>query len=192
MKRVLQILSIMVVLIHCSLWTQAEKEKLIIKKLDRVKQGEVLDTINAWVIDSNGHKVNYSSFKGKWLLIDFWSTGCAHCIKEFPFLREFYNKNKTRIEVIAVSVDRDYKRYKKSANKYDIGLPHFYGGFTYENDIFNLNVKIIKTNEGNYRFITQTPQYVLINPEGKIIDKELPKPSGKAFKNKLEAYLSEE
>jgi peroxiredoxin len=107
-------------------------------------------------------------------------------------LLKFYENNKSKVEVIAVSVDKDFKRYKRSADKYNIRVPHFYSGFTYANDIFNLNIKVFKTKEGNNKYMSSTPQYVLISPGGIIIDKDMPKPSSKSFKSKINHYLNEE
>ncbi len=189
MKKVYLILTTVLILFNSSLI--AQNDNIILKKLDCVKQGKIIDPAFAWVINNKQEKISYNQFKGKWLLIDFWSTGCVPCIKEFPALANFYERNKTKIEVIAVSVDKDFKRYKRSAAKYNIKVPHFYAGFTYNNYIFNLNVKVLKTREGAFKFNTLTPQYVLINPLGKIIDKDIPKPSSSDFKTKLDLYLNE-
>lgn len=167
-------------------YAQTKNEQYILDRLNDVKQECILDDTASYVIDENESKVSYKEFKGKWLLIDFWSTGCGPCIKEFPALAKFYEKNKEKINVIAVSVDNGFKRYKKSAKRYKIGVPHYFGGYTYKNPLFNLNIKTYKKEDGTYKFITTTPQYVLINPEGKIIDKDFPKPSHPDFEEKLQ------
>lgn len=169
-----------------------DQNQSILDKLKRVEEGKTLHDLNAWVINPNEKKINYQNFKGKWLLIDFWSTGCVPCIKEFPKLKEFSeNFNKDNLHVITVSVDRKFSRYIKSAKKYKINMPHFFGGFTFDNDLFNLNIKASKTDEGKLVFRTLTPQYVLINPEGKIVNKEMPKPSSPEFKKLIKQYIND-
>ncbi len=168
--------------------SQAQDDKTIkgiLNKLEEVKEGEVLDVTKAYVIDANEQVIKYKTFKGKWLLIDFWSTGCAPCIKEFPALAKFSKEFNDSINIIAVSVDSKFERYKKSAKKYKINVPHYFGGYTYGNQLFNLNIKIFKTEEGDYVFKTMTPQYVLIDPKGKIVNKNFPKPSSVNFKASL-------
>ncbi len=170
---------------------QTEEDNAILSKLDEVKINKIVKPNSAWFITESKEKIKYESFKGQWLLIDFWSTGCVPCIKEFPALAEFSKMNKDRINVIAVSVDNGFKRYVKSARKYAIEIPHYYAGFTYRNAIFNLNIRVFRTTEGSYRFKTLTPQYVLIDPNGKIVDKNLPKPSSKEFINIIDKYICE-
>ena len=164
--------------------------KAVEKKLKSVKAGSKLDAANSWLIDKNKDTIAFQKVqKGKWLLIDFWSTGCTSCIEDFPVIGKFRSMYQDRVEVIAVSVDAKFKRFLKSTRKYKIDAPTYFGGYTYSNAIFNMNVRKLVDKNGNIKFITQTPQYVLINPEGIIIDKNLPKPSSREFKKKIDTYL---
>jgi len=52
-------------------------------------------------------KVSFSEFKGKVLLVNFWATWCAPCIKEMPSLDRLKYKVGDNFDVIAISVDRD-------------------------------------------------------------------------------------
>ena len=45
---------------------------------------------------------------GKVLLIDFWATWCAPCLKSMPFFNSLYNElNQKGFEIVAVNVDED-------------------------------------------------------------------------------------
>lgn len=63
------------------------------------------------VTDSQGlgAKHNVADFRGKWLLVEFWSLGCAPCVKSgMPDLMDFYERNKNkrdRFEIVAVYID---------------------------------------------------------------------------------------
>lgn len=160
---------------------QTQNEKLILNKLAQLEEGDTIRVDHSWVIDSNGDTVRYADYMGKWLLIDFWSTGCGPCIKTFPKLPSVQSKYADNLNVIAVSVDSKYKRYRKSAKKYDIKVPTYFGGFTYANDLFNLNIKVYKGTDGTLSFRTLTPQYVLIDPQGRIASKDMPAPGSKEF-----------
>ncbi len=38
----------------------------------------------------DGKQISISSFKGRWILLDFWGTWCSPCISELPKLNKFY------------------------------------------------------------------------------------------------------
>ena len=57
--------------------------------------------------DHEEKEVSFSNFKGKILLVNFWATWCAPCIKEMPSLDRLKSKIKGNFDVVAISVDRD-------------------------------------------------------------------------------------
>lgn len=55
-----------------------------------------------------GKKINMADLKGKVVLVNFWATTCATCVKEMPGLANAYNTYKTKdFEMIAVAMDYD-------------------------------------------------------------------------------------
>lgn len=56
--------------------------------------------------DLNGKSVSLSQFKGKVVLVNFWATWCAPCVKEFPSLQNLVKLFKGDVVVLAVSYDR--------------------------------------------------------------------------------------
>ena len=57
--------------------------------------------------DDEGREISFSDFQDKVLLVNFWATWCAPCIKEMPSLDRLKRKINKNFDVIAVSVDRD-------------------------------------------------------------------------------------
>ena len=57
--------------------------------------------------DNEGKEISFSDFQDKVLLVNFWATWCAPCIKEMPSLDRLKKKINKNFDVIAVSVDRD-------------------------------------------------------------------------------------
>ena len=57
--------------------------------------------------DDEGREISFSDFQNKVLLVNFWATWCAPCIKEMPSLDRLKRKINKNFDVIAVSVDRD-------------------------------------------------------------------------------------
>lgn len=79
-----------------------EKIRTDLARLDRV--GKPAPSFS--VKDVKGAAFNLESFKGKYVLIDFWATWCAPCLAELPRLEEAYAKYHDRgLVVVGVSLD---------------------------------------------------------------------------------------
>tara|TARA_Y100000022_G_scaffold64875_1_gene55680 strand:- start:220 stop:729 length:510 start_codon:yes stop_codon:yes gene_type:complete len=62
------------------------------------------------LIDINDNEKIISSSENKILLLNFWATWCAPCIKEMPELIELKEKFKKNVEVYFISVDFNVKK----------------------------------------------------------------------------------
>lgn len=128
--------------------------------------------------DANGAQVTLSSFKGKYVLIDFWASWCGPCRQENPNVVKAYNKYKDKnFTIIGVSLDKaDGKANWLAAIKND-GL-----SWTQVSDL-----KFWNNQVATLYGINAIPANFLIGPDGKIIAKNL---RGIDLENKLEELLS--
>ena len=89
-----------------------------------------------------GKTVTRSDFGGKVLVLNFWATWCGPCIQELPSLDQFARTYSGKgVTVVAVSVDRNEKRYKDLLDRVkpafltwrdpEANLPARYGTFMY-------------------------------------------------------------
>lgn len=127
--------------------------------------------------DVNGKPVSLSSFRGKYVLIDFWASWCRPCRMENPNVVEAYNKFKDKnFTILGVSLDRqDGKTAWLNAIK-DDGLT-----WTQVSDL-----KFWDNAAARLYNVNSIPFNILIDPSGKIIAKNL---RGEDLHKALARYL---
>ena len=106
--------------------------------------------------DHKEKEISFSDFKGKILLVNFWATWCAPCIKEMPSLDRLETKINGDFDVIAISVDRD--GVEKVTDFFD------------ENKISNLEKFFdIKNSLAKEMNLYGVPTSFFVNKEGNLI-----------------------
>jgi peroxiredoxin len=125
--------------------------------------------------DTAGNPVSLSSLRGKFVLIDFWASWCRPCRMENPNVVEAYNRYKDKnFTVLGVSLDR--------------GRPEWIDAIKMDNLTWT-HVSDLKFwgNAVAQQFQIQSiPQNFLIDPQGKIVGKNL---RGAALEMKLAKLL---
>ena len=113
------------------------------------------------LLDTAGKLVSLSSFKGKYVLIDFWASWCAPCRKDNPHLREAYAKYHNQgFDILSVSLDLAAAKTKWLKAIHDDRI----GAWTHVADL-NQPVNTAVELYG----IQGVPQNFLIDPSGKIV-----------------------
>ncbi|AWW32607.1 cytochrome C biogenesis protein [Echinicola strongylocentroti] len=121
--------------------------------------------------DPEGEEVKLSDFKGKYVLIDFWAAWCKPCREENPNVVRLYNEYKEEgFEVFGVSLDRSKDAWVKAIEEDNLTWTHV-------SDLKYFNSEAAATYK-----INAIPATYMIDPEGKIIAKDLRGPS---LENKL-------
>ena len=57
--------------------------------------------------DTDGHAQRLADLKGKWVVVNFWATWCAPCVKEIPDIAAFAKEQGDKVRVIGVALDWD-------------------------------------------------------------------------------------
>lgn len=118
-----------------------------------------------------GDTLRLSELKGKYVLIDFWASWCGPCRRENPNVVRVYNMYKDKgFEILGVSLDRSRAPWEKAIEKDGLTWLHV-SALNY------FNGPAAKTYGVN-----AIPHTVLIDPDGKIVAKNL---RGKSLADKL-------
>lgn len=121
--------------------------------------------------DTSGKAVSLASFKGKYVLVDFWASWCGPCRAENPNVVKAFNAYKDKgFTVLGVSFDESRDKWAEAIQK--DGLM-----WTQVSDLKGWSNEV-----GKLYGIRAIPQNLLLDPEGRILAKNL---RGEALENKL-------
>jgi len=112
---------------------------------------------NIQLPNEKGEIYDVSVLKGKWVFLDFWASWCFPCRKQAPTLKKIYEKYKNKnFEIVGISIEKDKDKWLKAIKDDSLNWINLI-----ENKkISELNIKAVPTN-------------FLVNPEGKIILKNV-------------------
>lgn len=111
----------------------------------------------------NGKFITLSSFKGKYILLDFWASWCKPCRKANKHLKKIYHKYKgEKFEIISISMDNDKKLWTNAIQKDQIN-------WTSVSDLEGF-----KNSEIRKKYhVKQLPTTFLLNKEGGVINQNM-------------------
>jgi thiol-disulfide isomerase/thioredoxin len=152
--------------------TNEENNKKITKDYNNLKslaKGNPSPSFTDYEDNAGGTK-SLEDLKGKYVYIDVWATWCGPCIAEIPSLKKvekaFHGKN---IQFLSISIDtdKDHEKWKKMILDRELG-----------------GMQLMADNNWESQFVADfmikgIPRFILIDPNGNILDANAPRPSDK-------------
>ncbi len=125
----------------------------------------------------DGGSTSLEDLRGKYVYIDVWATWCAPCLREVPYLKEVEKEyGKKNIAFVSTSIDvaADHDKWVDMVTEKELE-----------------GVQLFADNDWNSAFVKEygiegIPRFILVDPEGKIISADAPRPSNDKLKSILE------
>lgn len=153
------------------------KTKTMLDKFEAVSIGHQAPLFTS--TDTAGHDLSLKSFRGKYLLLDFWASWCGPCREENPNVVAAYQKYSNRnFDILSVSLDQAGKKqdWMKAIAKDGLTWKHVSDLKYWSNAVAQLYM------------VRSIPQNFLIDPNGKIIAANL---RGEALNQKLSELFNQ-
>jgi len=123
-----------------------------------------------------GEPVSLADLRGRYLYVDVWATWCGPCLRELPFLEAYQKQyeNSERLAFVSVSIDERPEQWRR---------------FVIEKEL--KGIQLLADKGWNSQIcldyqISELPRFLLIDPEGRIIDADAPRPSSAELAGMLE------
>jgi len=113
--------------------------------------------------DTTGQPQRLADLKGKWVVVNFWATWCAPCVKEIPDIAEFAKEQGDKVRVVGIALDwvegdkptaNDERKIKAFAKKVTHSYPLVLGN---------------NATEKFFGKVKALPKTIVYGPDGKVV-----------------------
>lgn len=137
------------------------------------------DKWNFSLKDTAGNIITLSDLKGKFVVVDLWTSSCKPCLAEAPYTKELQGKfinDSGKIAWVFISFDPNERLWKQTVKKQGVPGIHLFGTPVKEEIKKGLDVEGI-------------PRYIWIDANGEIAMKDAPRPSERGTFKQIGQYV---
>jgi thiol-disulfide isomerase/thioredoxin len=123
--------------------------------------------------DVYGNKANLSSFRGKWVVVNYWATWCPPCIVEMPELQAFHDAHADG-DAIVIGINTELIGKQQLLNfldDYFITYPVFVSKPTQKSEL---------------GLIPGLPTTFLVSPDGEVVARQI----GPVTREMIEQFIA--
>lgn len=134
-------------------------------KAQNLKAGGELPDVKLPLI--SGETKYLSDYAGKYVILDFWASWCAPCLKELPYIRQIYEltqAHKDKMVLISFSLDNKKNNWLNGMKKHNLENP----GWVHASDLLGWGSQTAKLLG-----VEAIPQIIVVDPEGKAVSFKL-------------------
>ncbi|MBA10660.1 TlpA family protein disulfide reductase [Flavobacteriaceae bacterium] len=117
---------------------------------------------------------DFDDLKGKYMLIDFWGTWCAPCVKEMPQIKKIYEYYSDKLYVLGINTRDNKARLRQFITSNEYPWTQLINGTGLSDFVLKFNV-------------VGFPTKLIVDPNGKILHRFVG--SGEKAFDKLEELL---
>ncbi len=166
------------------------------KSTDEANKKSLKDMVDGWATmaagqpapifnlpDIDGKMVSLTDFAGKYVFIDYWATWCGPCKAEIPAYKQLIEDYKAKnIVFISISVDKDKAAWEKMVKE---GV----ADMTDKTKIIQMTwLQLHDAVKYNKIWLVKfIPTFVLIDPQGKIVNSRAQRPSNPELRTVIDA-----
>lgn len=124
--------------------------------------------------DAAGNRVDFASFKGKYVYIDLWASWCGPCVREVPHLKKLESElQNSEVVFVSISVDTNKEAWLKKVDALDL----------HGHQLIDANGKL-----GEALNVQGVPHFLIYDKEGNLYIYKAMRPStGEPLKELLES-----
>jgi peroxiredoxin len=131
----------------------------LLTRIKQVKRTSIGQPAPWTFLPTNDNKtLSLAQYKGKYVLLDFWASWCGPCLQNLPVVKELYNTNHNRnFDVVGISLDQEKDSWINAINNHHLPWAQVSDLKGWKNAVATLyDIKAI-------------PQYILVDPAGRIV-----------------------